>query len=53
MNKDTIAGAIKETGGKVRKNIDRAFGDKKGAARGAADEIAGNTQKNYGKLSDE
>jgi uncharacterized protein YjbJ (UPF0337 family) len=52
MNKDKIAGSIRETGGKIRRKIDHAFGDKKGEALGARDEMAGRAQKNAGKLKD-
>lgn len=52
MNKDTVAGSIKETGGKVRSKIDHALGDTKGEAKGLADQAAGNVQKNYGKFKD-
>ena len=52
MNKDTIAGAVKETGGKIRSKIDHAVGDKKGEAQGKKVQAAGNIQKNYGKLKD-
>ena len=52
MNKDTIAGAVKETGGKIRASVDHAVGDKKGEAQGRADAVSGNAQKNYGKVKD-
>ena len=50
MNKDTIAGAVKETGGKVRSKVDRAIGDKKGEVLGKKDQALGKMQKDYGKL---
>lgn len=52
MNKDTVAGKIKEVGGKARQKIGEVTGDNEGAARGAADRVAGNVQKNYGKVKD-
>jgi uncharacterized protein YjbJ (UPF0337 family) len=52
MNKDTIAGSVRETGGKIRSKIDHATGDTKGEALGLKDEFEGNAQKNYGKLKD-
>lgn len=52
MSKDTVAGKVKEMGGKARKNIGRMTGDTEAEARGAVDEITGNAQKNYGKLKD-
>ncbi len=52
MSKDTIAGAVKEVGGKVRSTVGHATGDKEGEARGKVDEAAGNIQKNYGKVKD-
>jgi len=52
MGKDTVEGAIKETGGKIRESVANATGDKEAQARGAADQVAGNVQKNYGKVKD-
>ena len=52
MNKDTVAGAIKETGGKIRKEIGKITGDTESQARGTADEVSGNVQKNVGKFKD-
>lgn len=52
MGKDTVTGAIKETGGKVRASIARVTGDTEGEIRGKADQAAGNVQKNYGKAKD-
>lgn len=52
MNKDKLAGKVKEVGGKARYKVGRATGDDEGAARGAADAVTGNIQKNYGKLKD-
>ena len=52
MNKDTVAGSIKETGGKIRKEIGKITGDTESQARGTADEVSGNVQKNVGKLKD-
>jgi uncharacterized protein YjbJ (UPF0337 family) len=52
MNKDTVAGTIKETGGKIRAKVDHVMGDSKGEALGRKDQVTGNVQKNYGKLKD-
>lgn len=52
MNKDTVAGAVKETGGKIRSKVDKAIGNKKGESLGRKDQAMGNLQKNYGKLKD-
>lgn len=52
MNKDTVAGKVKEVGGAARKNIGKLTGDKEAEARGAADQITGNVKKNFGKLKD-
>lgn len=52
MNKDTIEGAVKETGGKIRRKVDGALGDSKGQALGSKDEAAGKLQKTYGKIKD-
>lgn len=51
-NKDTIAGKVKEVGGAARKNLGKLTGDREAEARGAADQVTGNMQKNYGKLKD-
>lgn len=52
MKKDTIAGKVKEMGGKTRANIAKVTGDEEGEARGRTDQLTGSIQKNYGKLKD-
>ncbi len=52
MGKDTIAGEVKEIGGKVRSAVGHATGDKEGEVRGKIDQATGNVQKNYGKVKD-
>ncbi len=52
MNKDTVAGAVKETGGKIRAKVDHAVGDHKGEVQGRKDQLEGNAQKNFGKVKD-
>jgi len=52
MNKDTVAGKMKEIGGKVRSAVGHAAGDTEGEARGKIDQVAGNVQKNIGKIKD-
>lgn len=52
MSKDTVAGKIKEVGGKARAKVGRMTGDEEGEARGRADQLTGNLQKNFGKLKD-
>lgn len=52
VNKDTIAGKVKEVGGAARKNVGKLTGDHEAEARGRADQITGNVQKNVGKLKD-
>lgn len=52
VNKDQIAGKAKELGGAARKNVGKLTGDEEAQSRGAADQITGNVQKNYGKLKD-
>jgi len=52
MNKDTVAGAIKETGGEIRESIANVTGDDKAKALAQKDEVEGNVQKNYGKVKD-
>jgi uncharacterized protein YjbJ (UPF0337 family) len=52
MDKDTIAGKIKEEGGKARATIGKVTGDREGEARGRGDQLSGNVQKNIGKTKD-
>ena len=52
MNKDTIAGSIKETGGKMRSKVGHALGDTKGEVLGRKDQFSGSLQKNFGKVKD-
>lgn len=52
VNKDIIAGKVKEVGGAARKNIGKLTGDREAEARGRADQATGAVQKNFGKLKD-
>lgn len=52
MNKDKVAGTIREKGGKARAAVGRATGDDEAVVRGTTDQMAGNIQKNIGKLKD-
>jgi uncharacterized protein YjbJ (UPF0337 family) len=52
MNKDRVAGAVKEAGGKMRAKVGKMTGDEKGEAKGRADQAAGAVQKTYGKIKD-
>lgn len=50
VNKDQVAGKVKELGGAARRKIAEVTNDKEGQARGAADEITGSVQKGYGDV---
>ena len=52
MNKDRIAGAVKEFKGSVKATIGRATGDAKLEADGKADKVEGKVQNAVGGLKD-
>jgi len=52
MNKDRIAGAVKEFKGSVKETIGKAVGDAKLAADGKADKVEGKVQNAVGGLKD-
>ena len=52
MSKNTIAGTVQETGGKIRAKVDHALGDTEGEMLGIKDQVAGNVKKNFGKMED-
>jgi len=52
MNKDRIAGAVKEFRGSVKATIGKAPGDAKLAADGKADKVEGKVQNAVGGLKD-
>ena len=52
MDKDTIAGSVKEMGGKVRSAVGHVTGNKESEARGNMDAAEGKMQKNYGKVKE-
>ena len=52
MNKDRIAGAVKEFKGSVKATIGRATGDAKLEADGKADKLEGKVQNAVGGLKD-
>lgn len=47
-----VAGAAKEIGGKIEKNVGKALGDRDLESKGAANEIAGNVEKNVAKAAE-
>ncbi|MEF2551442.1 CsbD family protein [Aurantimonas sp. A2-1-M11] len=52
VDKNEIKGAFKEAGGKLKQAAGDLSGNDRLKAEGAADEIEGKTQKNYGKVKD-
>ncbi len=52
MNKDRIAGAVKELRGSVKATIGKATGDAKLEADGKADKVEGKFQNAVGGLKD-
>jgi uncharacterized protein YjbJ (UPF0337 family) len=52
MNKDTIAGTLKNAAGHVKQATGEAIGDEKLANSGAADRVTGATQEAWGKTKD-
>jgi uncharacterized protein YjbJ (UPF0337 family) len=48
MNKDQVAGRIKEVSGKIQKNVADAMDNESAQAEGTEKEIAGKVQKNLG-----
>ncbi|MBP7565524.1 MAG: CsbD family protein [Burkholderiaceae bacterium] len=53
MNKDQVAGRIKEAAGEVQEHVGRAVGSEKHEAKGHAKEMEGKVQKNYGDAKEE
>ncbi|NEX59529.1 CsbD family protein [Noviherbaspirillum galbum] len=52
MNKDQVAGSVKEAAGKVQRKVGEALGDKKQQAKGTENQAAGKTQKTVGNVKD-
>jgi uncharacterized protein YjbJ (UPF0337 family) len=52
VNKDTIAGKVKELGGAARANVAKATGDSESEAKGRTDQVAGKIQNTVGKIKD-
>ena len=52
MNKDRIAGAVKEFKGSVKETIGKAVGDAKLKSDGKADKVEGKVQNAVGGLKD-
>ncbi|MDX1729637.1 MAG: CsbD family protein [Aurantimonas coralicida] len=52
VDKNEIKGAAKEAGGKLKQAAGDLSGNDRMKAEGAADEVEGKTQKNYGKVKD-
>ena len=52
MNKDRIAGAVKEITGSVKETVGKATGDAKLEADGKADKVEGKVQNAVGGLKD-
>ena len=52
MNKDRIAGAVKEAKGSVKETIGKALGDAKMQSDGKAEKVVGKVQNAIGGLKD-
>jgi uncharacterized protein YjbJ (UPF0337 family) len=52
MNKDRIAGSVKEIKGSVKETIGKAVGDAKLESDGKADKVAGKVQNAIGGVKD-
>ncbi len=52
VNKDQVAGLVKQVKGSVKKAAGKATGNRRVQAEGAADKIAGKLQKAYGDVKD-
>jgi uncharacterized protein YjbJ (UPF0337 family) len=52
MNKDRIAGAVKEAKGSVKETIGKALGDAKMQSEGKAEKVVGKVQNAIGGLKD-
>jgi uncharacterized protein YjbJ (UPF0337 family) len=52
MNKDRIAGAVKEIKGSIKETVGKAAGDAKLEAEGRADKVEGKVQNAIGGLKD-
>ena len=52
MNKDTVAGALKNAAGHIKQATGEAIGNEKLANSGAADRVTGATQEAWGKTKD-
>jgi uncharacterized protein YjbJ (UPF0337 family) len=52
MNKDRIAGAVKEAEGSVKETVGKALGDAKMQSDGKADKVEGKVQNAIGGLKD-
>jgi uncharacterized protein YjbJ (UPF0337 family) len=52
MDKDAIKGKAKQAAGKLRRKAGELTGDKDLEIRGAAQDVEGKLQENYGKAKD-
>ncbi|MET3582382.1 uncharacterized protein YjbJ (UPF0337 family) [Mesorhizobium robiniae] len=52
VNKDQVAGMVKQVKGSVKKAAGKATGNRRIEAEGSADKIAGKLQKTYGDVKD-
>ena len=52
MNEDTVAGKLKNVGGKLEQATGEALGNQKLANEGAADRVKGAAQETWGKTKD-
>ncbi len=52
MDKDRIAGAAKQAGGKIKEKTGKVLGDSKLQTEGVADQVAGKVQNAVGGMKD-
>lgn len=52
MNEDTVAGKLKNVGGKIKQATGEAIGNQNLANEGAADRVKGAAQETWGKTKD-
>jgi len=53
MNKDQVKGRVQEAKGKVKEVAGKAVGNRRIAAEGDAEQLAGKVQKTYGDAKNE
>jgi uncharacterized protein YjbJ (UPF0337 family) len=52
MNKDQVAGKVKDTAGRVERQVGEWTGDKESQVKGAAKQVEGKVQNTWGNVKD-